>query len=503
MSDNNNKKRGFGIHFLFATLNRFVTLLREHLKNRLTGINQQSDNLYFIEKYIGIFRGPLCPHNGNFASKLSLYLEQYKNNNIMIRYILLKASLPVIGITLLAIIIAICSHFVLNLGWKYIGYIIGISPIIYSFFLNSFFSVLLNVHERYAGSSSALILGNLCGLLAIVIPLLLNWIFGIEINSTIVFISLAVVNILYSFVQSVYLIVKSIDLIRKPILDTYVISDTDRENVRKIQKDFILMFFAQSPKYVADTVIIGFVKGVKSGVVSMVNYSHKFATTIMLCLLHPIHHMSYKILNQIKNKNEFRESAADLFILLHMFIVPFVLFVSNHKFLIIFFDYLLPDILKNSDINEFIKIFEVVFYSTYLSCLGRLLKNIMSLSSAVQTLAISSVFGAAIPGGIVVMNIISSKYDIQTGHLNTKVLGEMLKYCLSIGDVVEFLYLMYIAIKNKLIKFSYNQMIILGVTIAAYIITLLTDVSIFVTCVMSVIAMGFAIYNCVKYLNKQ
>ncbi len=502
--DNTNKKRGFGIHFLFSTLNRFVTLSREIFKTYLTGMNLQSDSFSVVDKYIGIFKSPFCPNHGNFTPRLSVYLEKYKGNNTMMRYMFKQGSIPVLILAIISISIGIALKFLLGMEWTYAIYLIGIATIIYSFFINSFCTVLLNINERYAGSSSAVIFGNVFSMASVAIPYLIQNTFNVEIQGISLLASLILMNVTYSFIQSFYILFMSKDLLQVSELNKYEISLEDIKNTRNMQKDIFKTFIYQSPKYIADTVIQNFIKTVKTSVVSMVMLSHKFATTVTLCVTQPLHHMSYKILNQFKTERDFKENAGDLFLMLHLFIIPFVLLISNSRIPYALFSTLFSGIIpKNSDIYEFIKIFQVVFYSTYLSSLNRLLKNIISLSTQNKNLAISSISGAAIPGSIVVMHIISTKYDIKTTYLNSQVLGDMLKYCLSIGDIIEFAYLIVNTLKNKLIKFSYNQLITLLISVISCVITLFTDISIISTAIISSIYLIGGVYNCVKYLNKR
>ena len=502
--DNTNKKRGFAIHFLFSTLNRFITLVREIFKTYLTGMNLQSDSFSVVDKYVGIFRSPFCPSHGNFTPRLSLYLEKYKNNNKMIRHMFIQGSIPVLILTAICIGVGITLKFILEMEWQYAAYLMGIATIVYSFFINSFCTVLLNVHEKYAGSSSAVMFGNIFSMASVGIPYIIKSIFDIEIQGFSLLLSLILMNITYSFAQSLYILFMSKDLLKVFENDSYIISDEDIKNTRNMQKDVFKTLLYQSPKHIADTAIQNFIRTVKTSVVSMVMLSHKCATTITLCVSQPLHHMSYKILNQLKTEKEFKENAGDLFIMLHLFIVPFLLIISNYNISYGLFSTLLSSVIpKNSDINEFIKIFQVVFYSTYLSALNRLLKNIISLSTQNKTLAISSISGAAIPGSIVIMHIIATKHNIKTTYINSEVLGDMLKYCLSIGDVIEFAYLIINTFRNRLIKFSYNQLIMLLVTIGTCAITLFTDISMGATLLISIIYLIIAIYNCIKYLNKR
>ena len=502
--DNTNKKRGFGIHFLFSTLNRFITLVRETFKTHITGMNLQSDSFSVVDKYVGIFRSPFCPSHGNFTPRLSIYLEKYKGNNKMIRYMFMQGSIPVIILAIASIGIGITLNVISGMEWKYTAYLIGISTIIYSFFINSFCTVLLNVNERYAGSSSAVIFGNIFSMASVGIPYIIKSIFDVEITGITLLASLILMNVTYSFIQSAYILFMSKDLLTVARTDTYEISSEDIRETRNMQKDVFKTFIYQSPKHIADAAIRKFITQVKTSIVSMVDLSHKYSQTITLCVTQPLHHMSYKILNQFKNEKEFKENAGDLFLMLHLFIIPFVLLISNNNIPYALFSTLFSGIIpKNSDIYEFIKIFQVVFYSTYLSSLNRLLKNIISLSTQSKTLAISSISGAVIPGSIVVMHIVATKHNIQTTYMNTEVLGNMLKYCLSIGDVIEFIYLMINTLKNKLIKFSYNQLIILLTSITSCGITLFTDMSIVSTLLIASIYLGGAIYNCTKYLNKR
>ncbi len=157
-------KKGFGLQFIMTAVSRVISISRTVIKFRMTGLGQEGDSVKQLETVNSVFWRVFCPQSGNFSSMISSFIGKNYTNPNMIGSIFKRLSL-LVGVGFTSVYLLLC----LVIGWwtqdvYALFYSIGISPLIYSMFVSSFCTALLNVHGKFVAAAGGTMFGNISAL---------------------------------------------------------------------------------------------------------------------------------------------------------------------------------------------------------------------------------------------------------------------------------------------------------------------------------------------------
>ena len=409
-------------------LNKIIGLFRTHLKLIVVGDSVLSDLFLLADKTISLIRRLFV--DGSFQSIFINHYNIEKVNNNEKSFATSSLKFMLMNLSLVTIIFLVLSPFFVSFFHQnaenekiLLHFLFSLSPLIILIFLMSFFTSLLNSNYKFRCSSIAPVIGNIVftGILFLASKKIIHWS---------LFWVLSIGSIAYAFIQSLFMICFSLKFFKK-----------SEDNVSdKFKKDVIKGIGINLIVPLSEVIIGIIATQKKNGLLSHLEYGHKYIFTAFSILCIPVSNSVLPLLSQLfqnGEKQKFQSLSTKIFILIHVLSIPTIFF------LYFFTSDLLSLLIRNINLVQhkeaMCQTVSIVSLSLYFLMQNRILNNIYNVSNNLNY----SLKGSIIYG--------------TTSIFLTFVLQNItdgLAWVSNIAYLLQFLFLLYFAFKQNLLFFS-------------------------------------------------